>query len=193
MVEAIIFDFDGTLADTLPALVRAFQDVFWTCLGRRLSEEDVYALFGPTEEVILRTTFGDRYEDARRLFFAAYGRYQAQSVTARPDLERLLTFLECRRVPTALVTNKGAQTLSMALDHLGWPQRFAVRITGDQMRRPKPDPDGIVQALAALRVLPERAIYVGDSAVDVMAGRRAGTLTAQAMWFRQDRAAVGAD
>jgi phosphoglycolate phosphatase/pyrophosphatase PpaX len=64
---------------------------------------------------------------------------------------------------------------------------FEVRITADDVRNSKPDPEGINLALTRIKADPRESMYVGDSPADVIAGRRAGVLTGAALWSPENR------
>lgn len=182
-VEAVVFDLDGTLADTLTLIVRAFNAAFGKHVGQELSWEEVEALFGPPEEVIAVNAVGEEGAGAfLRTYRDYYAANHARLVKPIPGVSELLTDLKAVGFRLALYTGKGARTNSITLEALGLAQHFDVIVTGNDVTRYKPAPDGVLLACRRLSVSPAEAVYVGDSPMDVEAGRAAGTLTAGVTW-----------
>lgn len=79
--------------------------------------------------------------------------------------------------PMAIVTTKAVEPARFVLETLGIAERFATIVGVDTVRRPKPDPEGARVALARLGVGALRSVFVGDTVMDVLAGKGAGTRT----------------
>ena len=73
-IQGIIFDFDGTLADTIPLCCAAFREVAQRRLGRDYSDAEIVAMFGPSEVGIFQEVAGDRWEVCLEDFLAIYER-----------------------------------------------------------------------------------------------------------------------
>jgi beta-phosphoglucomutase-like phosphatase (HAD superfamily) len=86
-LHGVIFDLDGTLADTLPVCFAAFREVFEAQLGVTRSDEEIHALFGPSEEGIIAQQLPERVDESYRDYLAAYERLHA----ACPGLLTALT------------------------------------------------------------------------------------------------------
>lgn len=185
-VDTILFDFDGTIADTVPLVVWAFQQTFAEFDGRYLSWDDVIALFGPPEGEIFRRELrpSDQWEAALARFNELYRELHGERVVRSPDLEATLWDLRARGVRLGLVTGKARASAAISLDALELHGLFDVVVAGDDVVRPKLDPEGIRVALRRLGTRADRALYVGDMDGDVLAGRAAGVTTVGAAWFR---------
>jgi pyrophosphatase PpaX len=94
IIKAVIFDFDGTLADTLPVCFFAFQAVFREFDNRELTNEEIKAMFGPSETGIIRKNLmNNDYEKAIELFYEKYNdehqnlvrNYQSIEFSVQPD------------------------------------------------------------------------------------------------------------
>lgn len=191
---AVLFDLDGTLVDTIDLIVHCFDDTLRHLTGRPWSREEIIALFGPTEPEIIRrfaaparTRAKDPardYESACERFFACYERNHDRMVHSFPGMADLIRTLADADVPLGLVTNKGRRTTETTLRLMGLRQSLAAVVTGDEASRPKPDPAGIVRALAELGVQPGLSYFVGDSEVDILAGKAAGVRTIAVGWGR---------
>ena len=83
-------------------------------------------------------------------------------------------------LPKRLAHPSRRSVISVA--RLGWANLFGSVITGDDVRHQKPHPEGVLHVAATLDAKPERSLYVGDSPVDINAGRNAGMVTVAAAW-----------
>jgi N-acetyl-D-muramate 6-phosphate phosphatase len=186
-VKAILFDLDGTLADTAPDLGAA--------LNRLLEEEGLPPL--PLNELrplasaggrgLIGTGFkitvdDARYPDLLRRFLDHYERDICVHTQLFPGVPELLVELEQRAVPWGIVTNKAHRFTRPLLEHLSLNRRAACIVSGDTAARSKPDPAPLLMACDIAKVQPESTIYVGDDIRDVVAGRAAGMRTVIAAW-----------
>lgn len=96
-------------------------------------------------------------------------------------VREMLAALRSAGYPLGIVTGKGREAWEVTEAALALGP-FAAVVTDDDVRAPKPDPEGILAALREMRIAPADAVYVGDSLGDLRAGRAAGTRTAAALW-----------
>lgn len=183
-IKAIIFDFDGTLANTLPVCDYAFQHVFKEFDQRELSSAEIRAMFGPSETGIIRKNLlhGDT-EEAIELYYAKYLEQHAQLVDHNDEIHELLLHLREKGVKLGIVTGKARRSLDISLKALQMEHFFDAIITGDDVAQPKPDPEGLFKALAILDVRPQEAMFIGDSDADIQAGISANVLTVGVHWL----------
>lgn len=187
MIEAVLFDLDGTLADTAPDLGGA--------LNRLLVEEGRPAL--PLEKYRPHTSNGTRgmlaigfdivpadppYADLARRFLQHYENALCEHTVLFPDIAELLSSLEARGIRWGVVTNKPQRFTLPLLEGLGLRQRCACIVSGDSTPLPKPDPAPLLLACATAKVRPSHSLYVGDDARDIVAGRAADMITVAAAW-----------
>lgn len=180
-LAALLLDLDGTLADTIALIVHCFARVLAPATGRPWSREEVIALFGPTEPVILARC---GLADAFPAFLACYEEEHPRLARPFPGVAEVLAAARAAGVRLAVITNKGRATTAVTLRACGWEGRFAAVVTGDDVPAPKPHPAGIRLALDRLGVAPAAAAYVGDAPSDVEAARRAGVRAWGAAWGR---------
>jgi HAD superfamily hydrolase (TIGR01509 family) len=156
VLDAVVFDLDGTLVDSRLALTRA----------HRASLAAVSTL----EE--LRGASG---------LDAFHGRLAelAPELRAFAGIEELLAALP---VPAAVVSGASRESCAIVLAATGLEGRFEVVVSGDDVRTAKPDPEGLLLACARLGVEPARCAYVGDLAGDVAAARSCGAVAVAAAW-----------
>jgi len=180
--RACLFDLDGTLIDSTEAIVesttRALADLGWPPLDRAV----IVGHIGYK----LETVFPERDLAERRRLIDAIGRhYDAlwEAGTALcPGMGDLLGDLARRGVPMGVVTSKRRHHTEAVLAALGVRERFRVVVACEDVARMKPDPEGLVRALAALGLPPGECLYVGDTRVDVAAARGAGMAVAGVAW-----------
>ncbi len=119
-LRGILFDLDGTLADTLPVCIQAFQETFEHFNGQRPAEDEIVALFGTSEEGILEKIMPGRLGETLPRYLAEYRRFhQAQCPRLFPGVERALTLLNSRGIRMAIVTGKGHLSADISLEVLG--------------------------------------------------------------------------
>lgn len=185
MIEAVIFDFDGTLVNTLPLLYRVFHTIFWEFNHENLTQEQIAQRFGPPEEVLLKKYLSPTvWDQAMDRFFRLYEEGHGEDVQPTPDVLHMLSAVRDQGFSMALVSNKGRKAMEISLQRTGLSQWFPIIITGDDVTHTKPHPEGLETAMKNLGVSARRAIYVGDSGSDIEAARNANMRFAvQAHWM----------
>jgi len=181
-IEAVIFDLDGTLADTFPLIVRAWNEAVSPHTGRRYTDAEVISRFGiPDPQMIRRELTGDAAEAADETYHIVYRREHA-IVKKFDGVDEMLAALGARNVKLGVMTGKGARSAKITVDALGWSNAFGSIITGEDVKVQKPDPQGPLLAAKQLGVDPAACAFVGDNPVDIGAGRNAKMLTVVAGW-----------
>ncbi|MFS0690909.1 HAD family hydrolase [Sporosarcina sp. 179-K 8C2 HS] len=183
-MKAIIFDFDGTLANTLPICDYAFQSVFKEFDNKDLSSGEIRAMFGPCEVGIINgNLLHANKEQAIELYYEKYLEKHNDLVAANQEIHDLLIELKRKGLKLAIVTGKAKRSLDISMKALQMHNYFDVIITGDDVVQPKPHPEGLLKALSQLHVEPHEAMYVGDSDADIQAGMGAGIYTVGVHWL----------
>jgi 2-phosphoglycolate phosphatase len=178
----VLFDLDGTLADTAPDLVLAING----CLQERglpprpLAELRPWVSHGARG--LIERAFGigpgdDAYESLRAEFVERYQADLCRQTTLFPGVEETLVRIEEARLQWGIVTNKIARLTDPLVRALGLDARAACVVSGDTAARAKPDPAPIAYALDKCGCRPGASVYVGDDRRDIQAGRAAGVRT----------------
>lgn len=184
-VSAVLFDLDGTLADTGPDLLAALNAMR---AGRGLAAvgmDEAGHVVGHGSRKLMSLFYaeeGEEIEPLRNRFFDEYERVGHAHARLFDGIAGLLDGLEERSVPWAIVTNKPTVFTVSLLSKLGLDGRPAAVVCSDTIERHKPHPDGLLHVCGNLSVGPERAVYVGDNAVDVKAAEACGMMFAAAGW-----------
>lgn len=186
-VQAVLFDLDGTLADTAPDLAYALNQV----LAEQGRAPLPYAAIRPEvshgSQGLLRLGFGleetDRaYAPLRLRLLDIYQANLARATRLFPGMEQVLTELEARAIAWGVVTNKPAWLTEPLLEALGLRARAACVVSGDTLPQRKPDPVPMLLACRQAGCAAAACLYVGDAQRDVEAGRRAGMTTLVALY-----------
>src|SRR6267154_92639 len=182
-IKLLIFDLDGTLIDSRQDLVNSVNAALRS-LGRdELPSDEIAAMVGDGAPVLVRRALGDTVDEAllrRGLeFFLSYYREHKLDYTRLYDgipeaLETLRGANGARRVMSVL-TNKPVNPSRAIVQALGIAEKFASVYGGNSFETKKPDPLGINTILAETGVRADEAVMIGDSAVDILTGRAAGT------------------
>lgn len=183
-MKAIIFDFDGTLANTLPICYYSFQSVFKEFDNKELSSEEIKAMFGPSETGIIRENLiNNNKEKAIEKYYESYLEKHHHFVESNIEIVDLLTYIKGLGIKLGIVTGKAKRSLDISLKALQMEELFDVIITGDDVQFPKPHPEGVNKALSILNVQKEEAVFIGDSEADILAGVQAGIVTIGVQWL----------
>ena len=183
--DAVLFDLDGTLLDSAPEIVASVNAAL-RALGLPVAEE---ALVSSFIGYGVRRTLGQAYDhvspgiestkreadlDRAMLTFGEhYGRIAPNSQLF-PDTVSTLTALHNAGVKCAIVSNKEAHFVSQLLSGGPLPALIDLTISGDTLSRRKPDPLPVTHTLDVFGIGRDRALFVGDSHVDVACARAAG-------------------
>lgn len=181
-LRLVMFDLDGTVADTLDLTFTCFQAAVAPVLGRTPSREEILERFGPADHEIVSTWVGEAEATAAVARLYACYEQALEDSAPFPGMVNLLEDLRGRGVETALFTGRGRPSTDVILRVMHLETLFATTVTGDEVPRSKPAPDGIVTILRRLSVPPEHAVYVGDTIMDVESAQAAGVLPLAALW-----------
>lgn len=183
--QLLIFDFDGTLIDSVPDLADAInamltilgKDTYpidtirnWVGNGSRMLVER--ALVGKIN-VLEGELTAEEADHAEQIFFDAYKNISGSKTVAYPDVDSGLKRLKAAGYTLALVTNKPIRFVPKILQSFGWQDLFSEVRGGDSLAQKKPDSAPLLHVCEALNVTPAQAIMIGDSRNDILAGQNA--------------------
>jgi pyrophosphatase PpaX len=184
-IKAVLFDFDGTLADTLPVCFYAFRRIFKELDHREITDNEIVSMFGPSETGIIQENLkkSESVEEAINKYYTYYEEVHSSLVKKNTNIHDLLKWLKSMDIKVGIVTGKARKSLDISMEKLEMDHMFDVIITGDDVDRPKPHPEGILKAISSLEVVKEQTIFVGDSHADIKAGKDAGIITIGVLWL----------
>lgn len=175
--RAVLFDWDNTLIDSWAAIQDAQNHALtsfglepWTLEETRVrvrgSMRDTYPVL-----------FGDRWEDAGRVFYQRFAERHLENLTPLAGAETLLAELQTGGIYLAVVSNKRGDYLRAEVEALRWSQYFARVVGAQDASRDKPAPDPVLMALDGSGVEPGESVwFVGDADVDLECATRAGCI-----------------
>ncbi len=187
MTACVLFDLDGTLADTAPDLHAAFNRLLATLDRPPIAFDDFRPSVSHGSRAMLKTGLGITPEDPdfpriQRIFLDLYQEGIAVHTRLFEGMERLLEELDRRTIAWGIVTNKPAYLTDPLMRGLGLQERACAIVSGDTTPYAKPHPEPILYACRQSGVSPSQTIFVGDAARDIEAGRNAGTRTLVALF-----------
>jgi phosphoglycolate phosphatase len=183
--QLLIFDFDGTLIDSVPDLADATnamlttlgKDTYpietirnWIGNGSRLLVER--ALVGKVEVADGELTV-EEADHAEQIFFEAYKNLSGSKTVAYPGVDDGLKRLHAAGYTLALVTNKPIRFVPKILQSFGWQDLFSEVMGGDSLSVKKPDQAPLLHVCETLNISVEQAVMIGDSRNDMLAGQNA--------------------
>lgn len=180
-LRAVIFDLDGTLANTLPVCFHAIRTAFREFTGRTYADAEILDLFGPSEKGICQRLVPDRWEECYGMVVDQYEKAHHLCTEPAPGIIDMLEMLKGKGVKLGIITGKGRTTADISLKYTGLAPYFDAIETGSAK--------GVVKAVAITEMLAkwgvpkDQAAYIGDSTYDMNAAKEAGVLAIGATWL----------
>ena len=181
LFEGFIFDVDGTLTSTNQLIFDSFNFIAKKYLNRKFTDEEIVAMFGPTEDVILKKWCEDKFDEARTEYYKYYNDNHWKA-KLYPGINDILDYLKNKKFPLGIFTGKGREATMITLKKLGVDHYFDLIVTGDDVANHKPSADGILKFVNHFKLKKERVLMIGDSVSDVKASKEAGIKVASALW-----------
>jgi phosphoglycolate phosphatase/pyrophosphatase PpaX len=178
--KTIIFDLDGTIADTLPLCIAAFKKSIEPLLQAEISEQEIIATFGPSEEGTIRKLIPAYEKEGVEAYLQHYEQLHHTCPAPFPGIKELLKSLQTRQVQLAMVTGKGIQSTRISLKQFGLEQYFEIMETGSPNGPDKIN--GIRRVLSRLNADTNESLYVGDAPSDILYCKEIGIPIAAAAW-----------
>lgn len=180
-IKGIIFDLDGTIANTLPLCIAAFRKSVEPLAGKALSDEEIVATFGPSEEGTIMALVPQHYDQGVADYLLHYETMHNICEGPFEGITELIADLRAKGVKIAMVTGKGKYSTDISLKQFGMTNDFEFIETGS------PEGPRKVQGIEiVLNSWPEltkdEVIYVGDAPSDIHASRAAGIAVIAAAW-----------
>jgi N-acetyl-D-muramate 6-phosphate phosphatase len=187
LCRAVLFDLDGTLADTAPDLVAAANKMRAHRGLERVPFEQLRPLASAGARGLIGGAFGigpehHDFASMREEFLANYEADLCIETTLFPGIGDLLDELDAREIRWGIVTNKVGRLTMPLVEQLGLGRRARCVVSGDTTPHAKPHPAPLLYAASELALLPEQIVYIGDDLRDVQAGFAAGMVTVAAAY-----------
>lgn len=186
-VQAILFDLDGTLADTAPDMANALNTLFkihskptldFELVRKNTSRGSITLIQLGFEETLAQ----EYMHQLRDEFLQIYADNLCKQTQLFPGVTELLESLDNSDIPWGIVTNKPGNLAEPLVQELGIAFNAVCIVSGDSLARRKPDPDQLHHAATMLGINEQNTLYMGDDPRDVIAGKAAGMKTAVAAY-----------
>jgi len=181
-IRGIVFDLDGTLADSLSMTFDAFNHAITRLGGKRHSPQEIMAYFGAGEGAIFAKILGQERADEAYELSMKYTDEHLGEVPLFTGIPELLAKMEKAKIPCSIFTGRSWPTTQLILEHHGLSNRFETVVCHDHVRESKPSPEGLHLCLERMRLHPQEVLFVGDSHHDIRAGHSAGSRPVAALW-----------
>lgn len=187
-LEAVLFDFDGTLVDTAELIFTSFRHTAATVLGRELSRDVLLKNVGMPLKQQMEVIAPGRGDEMVAVYREHNHSHHDELARAFPHAEEVLADLAGRGMPMAVVTSKGQVAVALGVGLVGVDRYVGTVVTADDVPIHKPDPYPLQHAADVLGVDVTRCIYVGDSPHDMTSALDAGAIAVAALWgaFTED-------
>ena len=181
-LKAVLFDLDGTFADTAPDLARALNMMRASRGLEPVAAQATRPVTSMGARGMLSVGFSMTpdhadYAAMRAEFLELYENNLCVETCLFPGMSELLDAIEARGIKWGIVTNKATRYANPLMERLEVARRCACVVGGDTTPHLKPHPAPLIEASRLLDIDPATAVYIGDDRRDIEAGRTAGMRT----------------
>lgn len=191
--DAVVFDLDGTLADTFSTVLRLFNRVMLDRTGRQWRLEEMLPYFGPPETIMFQRMFpaAELHEPMIADYFR-FSREDGHEIKPFDGISELVSELKSSGVKLGVFSAANAEAARIRVGHAGLLDFFDEVIGGDSVTNSKPHPDGLLHLMERFGVDPAATLYVGDMVADIQTGQAAGVTTVAVTWGAAKRESLAA-
>ena len=193
----VIFDFDGTLADTQSMIVKSKRE---TCkaLGLPIASDAEYiSTIGLASKAGFAKVYPSQPDEVLDACVATYRKISAEMIEKDPPVrfpgaDKVLAWLKSKGIACTIATARNSKSMHDFLRMWNWDKYFPYVLCAEDTPLLKPNPEPVLKTLSELSFLPEEALVVGDMPVDIEMGKRAGARTCGVTYGNAGRAALEA-
>lgn len=181
MIKMVAFDLDGTIGNTIPMCIRAFQQAVTPYTQRKLSKKEVIQTFGLNEEGMIKCVVtNDNWEKALNDFYVIYKEEHTSCPRPFDGIIELIRELKANSIPTVLITGKGEKSCFITLKQFGMETCFDKIETGSPEKNRKPE--AIKELLVKTKLHSDEIVYIGDTISDIKSCNEVGVKCLSAAW-----------
>ena len=194
-LKAVLFDNDGTLADSRDLILASFRHTGPVVLGRQFSDAEYLQKVGQPLAVQVRDFTDDPQLQERfcEVYRAHNQTVHDQMIKVFPGTNEALAKFAAAGLKLGVVTSKRHAVAWHGLEVVGAAPYLDCCVGWDDIERPKPDPQPVERGCDLLGFAPDECLYVGDAPFDIQAGNAAGVKTAAVTWGMFDEACLIAE
>lgn len=189
-MASIIFDFDGTLADTNRGIIATFKATLDEMGLPQVDDEKIKGVIGlPLKEnfTVAAELDSDRADEAVVVYRRLFNEIAIPTINLFPGVEDVLKALHDRKVPMAIASSRSTKSLTELSERLGISKYVPAEFMfgAETVARPKPAPDIVYVAMGKLGAKPEETLVIGDTNYDIEMGKAAGCHTCAVTYGNQ--------
>ena len=182
-INTVIFDFDGTIADTNKIIIDSWQAVYRAYTGKEGDEDYILSTFGEPLYYSMEKAFPDHDVEETVAIYRGYQKdIYRKEIKLFPGMEELIRGLKEKNYKTGIVTSRLKQPTYEGLEVFGIEDQIDEIVTVEDTDKHKPDPEPARICLERLNSKPEESIMIGDSYFDMGCGKNAGMKTVMVGW-----------
>lgn len=182
-IKTILFDFDGTVANTNRLIIDSWQHVFRTVHGKEADEADIKATFGEPLGISMVKNFPDMNpEDAIDMYRSHQKDIYEEMIEPFPGIVELLKGLKEKGYQVGIVTSRLRNSTMIGLRKFGLAETADCIVTCEDTDKHKPDPEPALIALEKLSAKADETLMVGDSMFDIKCAHNAGIKAVMVGW-----------
>ncbi|MDD4200981.1 MAG: HAD-IA family hydrolase [Eubacteriales bacterium] len=183
MIDTLVFDFDGTLMDTNNVIIQSWQHTYRTLTGHEGDLNYILSTFGEPLELSLKNAFPDVIsEESVNIYRTWHKENYFDMIKLFPGITEMLQEAKDRGYKLGIATSRVEATLYQGLEKYDLTDMFDEIVTIEEVKKHKPDPECLFRVLEKINSLPQSAAMIGDSRLDMMCARNAGTKAILVGW-----------
>ena len=182
-IKNILFDFDGTLADTSGLVMDSWQHTFQTLTGNRADDRLIYRTFGERLADTMARFFPEHDVEVPLKIYRDYQISLGDKVWSLIDgMEELVEALQARGIKIGIVTSRLPGSTFHALEYFGMEDTFQAVVTCEDTHAHKPEPEPALIGLERLGALADETLFIGDTKYDIGCAHNAGIRAVLVTW-----------
>lgn len=180
MIKLVAFDLDGTIVDTVPMSIEAFEKSISPYIDHPLDKNEIIQTFGLNEEGTIKAIVKDQWQNALVLFYKIYEELLTNCNPPFEGIISLIDYLKTKGIIVALITGKGERTCKITLSKLNMSNVFSDIMTGNEFKNGKKD--ALLELMKKYHLSTEECVYIGDAISDFTTANSAGVKCFSAAW-----------
>lgn len=189
--KLIIFDFDGTLADTEECIVQTFQKTLETLNLPMKSGKDIKSTIGLPLDVCFKVLTGieenEKIDECTATYRSLFFGLQAITIKLFPKVKEVLEQLQNTGIKCSIATSRSGKSLEDLCGMLGIDKLFQLKMGSNDVTEKKPAPEMVLKTMEFFGLCADDVLVVGDTIYDIMMGSNAGCMTCGVTWGNQSR------
>lgn len=180
--RTVLFDLDGTLADTVPLILASYEHTFQTVLGKSVDKNLATTWIGRTLADAFNEYDPTHAKEMERVYLEFNGQHLKELATGFDGIPDLLRKLQNAGAQIGIVTSKRRSVAQATIEVAGLPEDIMLAVGMEDTSAHKPNPEPILAGIKALGANPNETVYVGDAVVDLQAAANAKIAGVGVLW-----------